>query len=63
MDEPETYRVAGMRADGTQVVMEEGITLERATHVRMLLLNANAFQDVGVESYGLGEPDDPSAAA
>jgi hypothetical protein len=49
LDSSETYRVVGVRADGARVVVEEGLTIERANHVRTLLLNANAFPEVKVE--------------
>jgi hypothetical protein len=53
LDAFETFRVVAERADGARVVVEEGLTIERANHVRMLLLNANAFPEIRVE------PDEP----
>jgi hypothetical protein len=50
VDDEGLYRVVGVRADGVRVVVDEGITAERAQHFRMLLIDANAFPDARVEA-------------
>ena len=50
MDNEGLYRVVGVRADGVRVVVDEGITADRARHFRMLLVDANAFPDARVEA-------------
>jgi hypothetical protein len=50
----EKYRVVGVRADGTRVVVDEGLTLEQVHQANMLLTRANAFPDVWVEPDGPG---------
>jgi hypothetical protein len=58
LDEQVTYHVVGVGADGVREIVDEGLTLERANRVRTLLVNANAFPDVGVEPDG--PPERPS---
>jgi hypothetical protein len=43
------FCVVGLRPDGMRVQIDEGLTKERAEHVRKLLVNANAFPTVLVE--------------
>jgi hypothetical protein len=59
MDEPGLCRVVCVRADGARVIIDDGLSTERAHHIRMLLVAANAFPDVSVEPDGTGKPDDP----
>jgi hypothetical protein len=45
-----TYRVAGVYTDGRRVIVDDGLTFERAGRVRSLLIGASAFAYVSVES-------------
>jgi hypothetical protein len=49
MNVVKTYRVIGVRSGGASVVVDEGLTVERANHVWTLLACANAFPRVRIE--------------
>ena len=59
-DSTETYCVVGVRHDGIRVQVDEGVTFERAVHIKMLLSNANAFPKVEIER---DLPQDPHSDA
>ena len=44
-----TYRVVGVRSSGERVAVDEGLTIERANQVWILLACANAFPRVQIE--------------
>jgi hypothetical protein len=50
VDAARMYRVVGVSADGARVAVAEGMTSGRAYNVKMLLVNANAFPEVEIES-------------
>jgi hypothetical protein len=52
-----TYRVVGLRADGTRTVLLEGASPREAARVRIQVLNANAFPDVLIERENGHEGD------
>ena len=47
--DPVSYRVIGVKADGTRVLIDDGLSHARARHVRFMLLFAGAFPEVEVE--------------
>lgn len=44
-----TYRVVGVHADGTRVILAEHLTEARAEAVRQALLDPKAFREIRVE--------------
>jgi hypothetical protein len=48
-----TYRIVGLRADGSRAVLSVRLPLDDATWVRDTLIEATIFADVVIE------PDDP----
>jgi hypothetical protein len=44
-----TYRVVGVCLDKSRLVVEDGLTPQRAEEVKDLLLNAGAFRVVEIE--------------
>jgi hypothetical protein len=47
--EPITYRVVGVNGDRTRVILDEGLTKQRAQQMRRLLLGANTFPRVAID--------------
>jgi hypothetical protein len=48
-----TYRVVGICPDKSRLVVDEGLTRQRAEEVERLILTADAFRVVEIEPEGL----------
>ena len=46
-----TYRVIGVRDDGTRIVLDDALTRDRAVALRKALLSGRAFPDVHLELH------------
>ena len=50
-DEMPTYRVIGVRDDGTRIVLDEALSRERAAALHNALIRGRVFPDVHVERH------------
>lgn len=49
-----TYRVIGVRNDGTRIILDDALPRERAVALRKALVGSRAFPELHVEMHGRG---------